>query len=103
MKRYSVQQGWVRYRQVGGNVEERFSDNPSADEFDTYEEARAAFDAIDLKADWRTEKACSGVTWRYDYRDAYKSLEAYEVDCDGYAGDVEVLEFEKYGREDEDR
>lgn len=101
MRKYSVQQGWVRYRQFGSHVEEHLSDSPSSDEFDSYEDAKAAFDAIDLRTDWRTEKMCAGKRWRYDYRDAYKSLEVYEMNDDGYADNVESLEFEKYGEEEE--
>lgn len=99
-KQYSVSQGWIRYRQVGSHVEERFSDSPFVDQFDTYEEARATYDAIDLERDWNTEKMCAGSAWRYDQRDAYKELSEYEVDEDdefACAENVNILEFEKFG------
>lgn len=101
MRRYTVEQGWVRYRQVGDHVEERLGDSPSCDDFDSFEDAKAAYDAIDLQGSWRTERMCSGAMWRYDYRDAYKLLESYEVDDEGYADDYKELLFEKYGEEEE--
>lgn len=102
MRRYTVEQGWVRYRQVGDHVEERLSDSPFCDDFDSFEDAKAAYDAIDLQGSWRTERMCSGAMWRYDYRDAYKLLESYEVDDEGYADDYKELLFEKYGEEEDE-
>jgi hypothetical protein len=95
---YEVRQGWIRYRQVGSNVEERPNDSPSCDVFESYGDAKVAYDAIDLQSDWRTERMCAGSSWKYDYRDAYKSLESCVL-LNGYADGVEVLEFEKYGEE----
>ena len=88
--------------QVGDRIEERFSDNPCSDDFATYEEARAFFDGIDLREQWRTERMCAAKA--FDGRDAYKHIEQYEVfedeDGDGYAGDVLVLDEERYGWEE---
>ena len=97
MIKYMVQQGWIRYRQVGGIIEERLSDSPSFDVFDSFDEAKEAFDAIDLESDWRCEKMCAGRA--FDGSDAYKSVEVQELDEDGYVDVVEVLCFEKYGKE----
>lgn len=82
-------------------IEERFSDNPWSDDFDSYEKAKEAYDAIDLQRDWRTEKMRSGRSWRFKQYDAYKELSVCDMGEYGAEGDVEVLEFEKYGQENE--
>lgn len=99
-KVYAVEQGWVRTVQVGGSAEERYSDSPTNEEFGTYEEAKAAFDAIDLRQAWRTEKMCAGRAW--DGRDAYKAIESYTMDEDECADDFETVEVERYGQSDEE-
>ena len=101
--KYLVSNGWVGYRKVGSHIEERYSDNPCSDVFDTFEDAERFYFSIDLKKQWRTERMCAGRA--FHNRDAYKSIERYEVfeDEDGeeYAGDVEVLCMRKYGWDDE--
>ena len=98
MKQYTVSNGWIEYRKVGSFIEERYSDNPSCDTFDTFEDALNAYRDIDIKEQYETERMCAGRTWRE--RDAYKSIDEYDlIDDNGYsyADNLNGIMLEKYG------
>jgi hypothetical protein len=101
-KYYTVETGWITRRRVGDNVEERRSDSPDCEWFDTLEEARAAYGSEDIAANWRVEHDCSGLG-RLFAKEAYKqlSIDTFEVDEDGDEVFVgrEILDFESYAGE----
>lgn len=97
---YSVLSGWITQVRVGDHIEDRYGDNPFCEDFDSYEEAKAAFDATDIARQWRTEKMCAGKAW--DGRIAYKSIEVYEIDADGCSEYVETTDHETYDGDGEE-
>lgn len=105
---YEVEQGWVRFVQCGGSVEELKGDSPTSEDFETLGEARACFDSwsSNLGHDYRVERQCAGKAWRE--QDAYVELSRneYSLDEDGepeWLECSEVLDEARYGCEDYER
>lgn len=95
-KKYTVEEYGIT-RRDGGNWDDQSAREVS--EFDTLEEARAAFEAVDVRGQWLTEKLSSSLRLMTSKVMAAE-LCVNELDEDGEIADSEVIEYKEFGAED---
>ncbi len=99
MNRYTVEEYTITRRDGG-----RWDDQSARDvrEFETLEEARAAFEAADVRGRWLGERAASNPQLVRRKVMAAELCEN-ELDEDGEAIESEIVEYKEYGAEDHAR
>ena len=95
-KRYTVEEYGIT-RRDGGSWDDQSARDVS--EFDTLEEARAAFEAVDVRGQWLTEKLSSSLQLVMNKVMAVELCDN-ELDEDGEIVDSEVVEYKEFGAED---
>lgn len=96
-KKYTVEQYTIT-RRDGGRWDVQSAHDVS--EFATLEEAQAAFGAIDVKAEWLTEKNCSPSLAFVRCMVEAAELRECGLDEDGGVVESETVDYKEYGAED---